>query len=261
MTSSPEPRPPLDPDRLVAPTGWRISVSDSSPSTNADVTARAREGEAAGLVVVTEHQTAGRGRLDRVWETPARSSLTLSVLLQPDAPAEKWPWVPLLTGYAVHAALADRLPEVVLKWPNDVLVEERKVAGILAERIETPSGPMVVVGIGINVDQTLEELPVALATSVFLETGEPVDRTQLLGQVIGSLHGLQGLLGDTDSLRAAYADVCSTLGRTVDVHLPGDVVRRGEALDLDSSGALVVSTEDATFTVAAGDVVHVRAAD
>lgn len=258
MSSSPAPRPPIDPDRLTAPPGWRIVLSDASPSTNADAARLAREGEEAGLVVVTEHQTAGRGRLDRVWETPARSSLTFSVLLRPDVPAEKWPWVPLLTGYAVHAALADRLPEVVLKWPNDVLVEERKVAGILAERIETPQGPMVVVGIGINVDQSLEELPVALATSVSLETGEPVDRTQLLGQVVGSLHGLQGLLDDTDSLRAAYADVCSTLGRTVDVHLPGDVVRRGEALDLDSSGALVVGADGGTFTVAAGDVVHVR---
>ena len=260
MTSSSVPRPPLDPERLVVPPGWRIRLTEAMASTNAGVATLAHEGEDAGLVVVTEHQTAGRGRLDRVWETPARSSLTLSVLLQPDVPPEKWPWVPLLAGYAVHAALADCLPDVMLKWPNDVLVEERKVAGILAERIETPSGPMVVVGIGINVDQTLEELPVALATSIVLESGEPVDRTQLLGQVLGSLHGLQGLVDETDALRAAYADVCSTLGRTVDVHLPGDVVRRGEALDLDSSGALVVSTDDGTLTVAAGDVIHVRPA-
>ena len=86
---------------------------------------------------------------------------------------------------------------------------------------------MAVVGVGINVDQTLDELPIALATSVALETGEPVERTGLLGQVLGSLHGLQGLLDDTESLRAAYADVCVTLGRTVDVHLPAGDVRRG----------------------------------
>ena len=266
MNHSPAPRPPLDRARLIAPTGWRIEVLEAVPSTNAAVAERGRAGEDPGLVLVTEHQTAGRGRLDRVWETPARSSLTFSVLLRPDLPATSWSWLPLLTGYAVQAALADRLPDIALKWPNDVLVDGgvtgagRKVAGILVERIDTDRGPMAVVGIGINVDQTLDELPVALATSVSLETGEPVERTGLLGQVLGSLHGLQGLLDDVESLRRAYADVCVTLGRTVDVHLPAGDVRRGEALDIDASGALVVGTDDGTFTVAAGDVVHVRPA-
>jgi BirA family biotin operon repressor/biotin-[acetyl-CoA-carboxylase] ligase len=262
MTSAPAPRPALDPDRIAAPDGWRVEVTEATPSTNAVVAERARAGEEEGLVVVTEHQTAGRGRLDRVWETPARTSLTFSVLLRPDLPAQDWTWLPLLTGYAVQAAVADRIPEVALKWPNDVLVEERKLAGILVERIETPTGPAAVVGVGINVSQTLDELPVALATSIELETSERVDRTGLLGQVLGSLHGLQGLLGDTASLRAAYTDVCSTLGREVDVHLPGGPdgveVRRGEALAVDDRGALVVSTGEGTFTVGAGDVVHVR---
>lgn len=265
MTSSPAPRPPLDPDRLLTPGGWRVEVVEAAPSTNAALAERARAGEQPGLVLVTEHQTAGRGRLDRAWETPARSSLTFSVLLRPDVPATSWSWLPLLTGYAVQAALADRLPDVALKWPNDVLVDDgsgagRKVCGILVERVETADGPMAVVGVGINVDQTLDELPVATATSISLETGEPVERTGLLGQVLGSLHGLQGLLDDVDSLRVAYAHVCVTLGRTVDVHLPGGDVRRGEALDIDATGALVVGTDDGAFTVAAGDVVHVRPA-
>jgi len=265
MSDPSTPRPPIDLDRVVAPAGWRIEVEEATPSTNASLTERAHAGEEPGFVLVTEHQTDGRGRLDRVWETPARSSLTLSVLLQPDVPQGDWPWLPLLTGYAVQAALADRLPDIALKWPNDVLVDGagsglgRKVAGILVERIETDRGPMAVVGIGINVDQTLDELPVALATSVSLEAGEPVDRTGLLGQVLGSLHGLQGLIDEPAVLRRAYADVCVTLGRTVDVHLPGGDVRRGEALDIDGTGALVVGTEEGAFTVAAGDVVHVRA--
>ncbi|WP_210650405.1 biotin--[acetyl-CoA-carboxylase] ligase [Nocardioides sp. SYSU D00065] len=265
MTDTPAPRPPLDLDRLVTPSGWRVEVVAQTPSTNAVVAERARAGEEPGLVLVTEHQTAGRGRLDRVWETPARSSLTFSVLLRPELPPSAWSWLPLLTGYAVQAALADRLPEIALKWPNDVLVDDgsgvgRKVCGILVERIETEQGPVAVVGVGINVDQTLDELPVAAATSVALETGEPVERTGLLAQVLGSLHGLQGLLDDTEALRGAYADVCVTLGRTVDVHLPGGDVRRGEALDIDATGALVVGTDGGTLTVAAGDVVHVRPA-
>jgi BirA family biotin operon repressor/biotin-[acetyl-CoA-carboxylase] ligase len=263
MTSEQAPRPPLDQQRLAAPPGWRVEVVEAAPSTNALVADRARAGEPEGLVVVAEHQTAGRGRLERTWETPARSSLTFSLLLRPDAPPADWPWLPLLTGYAVHAALADRLPLVAVKWPNDVMVEERKIAGILAERVETPTGPAVVVGIGINVSQTLDELPVALATSVALELGEAPDRTQLLGQVLGSVHALLGLLDDTASLRTAYVDVCSTVGRDVDVHLPGPGDRttpqRGEALDVDDHGALVVSTGEGTLTVSAGDVVHVRA--
>ncbi|UUZ58074.1 biotin--[acetyl-CoA-carboxylase] ligase [Nocardioides sp. B-3] len=120
MTSVPAPRPALDPERIATPRGWRVEITDASPSTNAVVAERARAGEDEGPVVVTEHQTAGRGRLDRVWETPARSSLTFSVLLRPDVPAQDWPWLPLLTGYAVRAALADRLPDIALKWPNDV---------------------------------------------------------------------------------------------------------------------------------------------
>ncbi|KRE92939.1 hypothetical protein ASG76_15950 [Nocardioides sp. Soil774] len=266
MTDAPAPRPPLDLARLAVPEGWRVEVEEATPSTNAALAERARAGEEPGLVLVTEHQTAGRGRLDRAWETPARASLTFSVLLRPDLPPASWSWIPLLTGYAVQAALADRLPDIALKWPNDVLVDGgdlgagRKVCGILVERVETDRGPVAVVGVGINVDQTLDELPIALATSVALETGEPVERTGLLGQVLGSLHGLQGLLDDTESLRRAYADVCVTLGRTVDVHLPAGDVRRGEALDIDASGALVVGTDEGTFTVAAGDVVHVRPA-
>ena len=263
MTSVPARRPALDPDRIATPQGWRVEITEASSSTNALVADRARAGDGEGLVVVTEHQTAGRGRLDREWQTPSRTSLTFSVLLRPDAPARDWPWLPLLTGYAVQAALADRLPHIALKWPNDVMVEERKIAGILVERIDTPQGPAAVVGVGINVAQTLEELPVALATSVELETGEPVDRTDLFGQVLGSLHGLQGLLRDPEALRTAYADVCSTLGREIDVHLPGgpdgQQVRRGEALDVDARGALVVSSGEGTFTVGAGDVIHVRA--
>ena len=141
-----------------------------------------------------------------------------------------------------------------------MLVEERKVAGILVERIETPTGPgSGRRASGINVSQTLDELPGGAGH--LRSSSRPasrVDRTDLLGQVLGSLHGLQGLLARHRGAAAAYADVCSTLGREVDVHLPGDDVRRGEALDVDDRGALVVSTADGTFTVGAGDVVHVR---
>ena len=255
------PRPPLDADRLAAlPGPWRIEVVDATPSTNGVVSKRAGDGEAAGLVVTTEHQTAGRGRLGRVWETPRGVALTFSVLLRPEIPVTQWTWLPLLTGYAVQAALADRVPEISLKWPNDVMIEERKLAGILVERIETPDGPAAVIGVGINVNQTIDDVPVALATSLALELGESFDRTDLLVHVLGSLHGLMPLLETPEALRAAYLDACSTIGREVDVHLPGGEVRRGEAIGIDGDGALVVSSAEGALSVGAGDVIHVRAA-
>src|SRR4051812_15711395 len=186
MTSSPAERPPLDRDRIVAPLGWRVEVEEATPSTNALVAERARAGEEPGLVVVTEHQTAGRGRLDRTWETPARSALTFSVLLRPTAATQSWPWLPLLAGYAVAKALRAAGFEASVKWPNDVLLDDKKVAGILVERIETDDGPAAVVGIGLNVGMTAEELPVPESTSLAVEGLAP-DRTALLVSLLASV--------------------------------------------------------------------------
>lgn len=259
MADAPSPRPALDPERFVdLPAPLRVEVVEETPSTNALLAERARAGAPEGLVVAAEHQSAGRGRLDRVWETPPGLGLTFSVLLRPELPVASWTWIPLLTGFAVHAALADRIPEVMLKWPNDVLVGEQKISGILVERIETPQGPAAVIGIGLNVNQAVEDLPTETATSLRVELGETFDRSDLLVQVLGSLRALLPLLDQPEVLRAAYVDVCSTVGRTVDVHLPGGDVVRGEVLDLDAHGALVLSTGDGTFTAHAGDVVHVR---
>ena len=254
MDSRTNSRPPLDPDRLPA----GVEILAEATSTNAVLAERARAGALEGTVVVAEHQTAGRGRLDRTWETPARSALTCSVLLRPNLPAASWPWIPLLTGYAVQAALADRLPDIGLKWPNDVLVEERKLGGILVERVDTPTGPAAIVGIGINVSQTLDELPVALATSLALELPQAPDRTEVLAQLLGSLDGLLPLLEDTTALRAAYADACTTLGREVRVDLPAGEVLTGTAVDIDAQGRLVVAGPAGEVAVGAGDVVHVR---
>lgn len=262
MPDASEPRPALDPEQFHAlPTPLRVEIVDETPSTNALVAARARDGAPEGLVVVAEHQTSGRGRLDRAWEVPRGSALTFSILLRPDLPPTSWTWIPLLTGYALHAALADRIPEVTLKWPNDVMVGDHKIAGILVERVETDLGPAAVIGIGLNVNQTREELPTDTSTSLRVELEESFDRSDLLVQVLGSFKALLPLVEQPDVLRAAYVDVCSTVGRVVDVHLPGGATQRGEALDLDSSGALVLSTGDGTFAAHAGDVVHVRPAE
>jgi BirA family transcriptional regulator, biotin operon repressor / biotin---[acetyl-CoA-carboxylase] ligase len=254
----PASRPPLDPARLVTPVDWSVEVVETAPSTNVQVAERARSGAAGeGLVIVAEHQTAGRGRLDRTWETPARSAVTMSLLLVPRASAADWPWLPLLTGYAVARALRQLGAAVSLKWPNDVLLGDRKLAGILTERVDTPTGPAVVAGVGVNVDLTREELPHDGATSLSLE-GVAVDRTDLLSALLRSLRTEYDAFqrGELAALRSAYATSCATLGREVRVALPNGDTLAGEATGIDEGGRLLVSGPGGVVPVSAGDVVH-----
>ncbi len=169
--------------------GWaQVEVLDDVGSTNTVVASRARTGAAEGLVVVAEHQTSGQGRLGRVWESPRYAGLTFSVLLHPPVADRRWPWLPLLTGVAVVEGIAAvGGPACVLKWPNDVLHEGLKLAGVLAERLDTPHGPAAVVGVGLNVSQSIAELPVPTATSLAV-AGAAVDRTLLLRSVLERLH-------------------------------------------------------------------------
>jgi BirA family transcriptional regulator, biotin operon repressor / biotin---[acetyl-CoA-carboxylase] ligase len=260
-------RPPLD--RAVlrdasAGSPWRVEVLEESPSTNAHVAGLARAGERPGLVLVAEHQTAGRGRLDRAWSTPARAALTLSLLVAPDsAPVERWPWLPLLTGLAVVDAVRREAGlDASLKWPNDVLVDEHKVAGILVERVESPGGAMAVVGVGLNVSASRDELPVASATSLVLAGAGEVDRTALL---LGLLDAFRRRYDDWCAAsghgpRTSYAAACSTVGRPVRVELPGGGSLSGTAVGVDGDGRLHVDDGRQVHVLGAGDVVHVRPA-
>lgn len=235
-------------------------------STNAELTARARTGAAGGIVLAAEEQTAGRGRLGRTWTAPPRAGLTFSVLLRPTAPASRWAWLPLLTGVAVATAVSrDTGVRTRLKWPNDLLVGDRKLAGILVERVESESGgSAAVVGVGLNVTTSAEELPTATATSLALEGRADVDRTALLEAILTELAARHrawlAAAGDPElaGLRDAYRALCVTLGRDVRVGLPDGAVVLGAASDIDGDGALVVCTADGERRIGAGDVVHVR---
>lgn len=261
-------RPPLQAAALRAALvvdggPWtEVEVVEHTGSTNADVVQAAASGLPEGLVVVAEHQSAGRGRVGRAWEAPPRSGLTFSVLLRPPAETRpQWGWLPLLTGLAVAAA-AERIGaiEARLKWPNDVLVGERKLAGILAE----VSGDAVVVGVGLNVSLREDELPVPNATSLALEGALVVDRDPVLRAVLRELARTYGewRAAGADATRAgllaAYRGMCATLGRDVTVHLPDGATRSGRAVAVDETGQLVLDTPDGRVTLAAGDVVHVR---
>ena len=246
-------RPPLRVaalQRALAPDGWRVEVLPTAGSTNAVVAQRALAGEPAGLVVVAEAQTAGRGRLDRTWSSPPRAGLTLSALVRPDLPPVRWPWLPLLTGLAVAAALRRQAElDAVLKWPNDVLVDGRKLCGVLAEM---PAPGAAVLGIGLNVTTRQDELPHDGATSLQLAGAATTDRDTLLRAV---LRELTGVLSDVEGSRADSRERCSTLGQSVRVELPGGRAVEGTAEAVDDGGRLVV---DGT-AYGAGDVVHLRA--
>ena len=268
-------RPSLDARRLasLAP-GLEVEVLEEATSTNAVAADHARAGAAEGRVVVAESQSAGRGRLDRVWQTPPRAALLFSVVLRPTVAAADWPWLPLLTGHSVARALQGLGYDAGVKWPNDVLVaradgESRKLVGILVERIETPDGPAAIVGVGINVSLTEAELPVPTATSLAL-SGATLRGDALADAVLsGYLAALRELYSDFVRLGAdveasgilqLVSDYCTTLGQEVRVQLPGGSDLVGIATEIDRAGRLVVrSLADGSVTaVAAGDVTHLR---
>jgi len=252
MDSSRSARSPLDQVALqeVAGPQWQVRLYAEAGSTNALAAADPMRHR----VVVADHQQAGRGRLDREWVTPPGAALTFSAVFDPVVDAEWWPLLPLVAGYAVARALGGF---ATLKWPNDVLIGDRKVGGILVERVNTRP-PMVVIGIGINVDQTADELPVPTATSLAL-AGHPVDRTALFGEVVQSLRLWLGLFaGSPNTFMNQYRGRSATLDRDVRVALPGDRVVEGRVANLDQHGRLVLDTGDGALTLSAGDVVHLR---
>jgi len=250
--------------RLVTGDGrlWTdVRVVAETGSTNADAADAARGGAGEGLVVTTERQVSGRGRLDRSWETVPGAAIAVSAVLRPAVPAAAWVWLPIVTGLAVDAMARELGVASALKWPNDVLVDGRKIAGILLERVETSTGPAAVVGVGLNVTLQHHELPVPTATSLMLEGASVTDRTQVLAVLLRHLEDIYRAWtaagGDADAgLRATYLDRCDTVGRSVRVELPDGSDLVGTAETVDQYGRLVVGGR----AVSAGDVTHVRPA-
>jgi BirA family biotin operon repressor/biotin-[acetyl-CoA-carboxylase] ligase len=245
----------------MAPYGykiWDVRRHADLDSTNRQAADLARAGAREGVVVVADHQTAGRGRLGRTWEAPPGSSLLMTVLLRPALDPARLHLVTM----AVALAAADACAEVAgftpeLKWPNDLVVEDRKLAGILAEAcIEGNAPQWVVVGIGLNVNWP-EEMPPELsgiAVAANHLTGGVVDRERLLVHLLDRLAGRYASLG---SVAGDYRRRCATIGRDVRMELPGETLR-GRAVDVDDAGRLLVDTGLTVRAVAVGDVVHVR---
>jgi BirA family biotin operon repressor/biotin-[acetyl-CoA-carboxylase] ligase len=237
----------------------KILRFESLPSTNTDLARHASEGAGAGLSILAEEQTAGRGRLQRAWSSPRGAGLYFSTLLQPTIPPDQWPLITFMTALAVGDALSEACDvNTDIKWPNDLLSGERKICGILAESLETPTGRAVIVGIGINL--TAEAYPAeiaSLATSVAEASGRAPERETLLAALLRALSRWYSLLHEVDGARkivaawtsrSSYAD-----GKAVQV-ANGDEVWQGTTRGVESDGALRLETTEGIKIVRAGDV-------
>jgi len=242
-----------------------LAVTAASPSTNSqliEALAAAPKDWPHMSALVADHQTAGRGRSGRAWETPPGAALTVSFVLRPRLDPDRWGLVPLAMGLACVRTLRSDGVEALLKWPNDVVVlvegeavpgwgQLRKIAGILCERHDDA----VVAGIGVNVSQTEQELPVPHAVSLATVGGQRLDRRTLLDALA---HSVADAIGeaeqDTDGFLADVEAVTVTLGQQVVVERPGELPLSGKAVALEADGALIVRPQ-------VGEDVSVRAGD
>ncbi|WP_049947686.1 biotin--[acetyl-CoA-carboxylase] ligase [Candidatus Halobonum tyrrellensis] len=233
---------------------FAVEYHDALGSTNDRARALAAAG-APETVVVAGEQTAARGRLDREWAAPSGGAW-FSVLARPDDPPAHAPAFTLATAVAVTRACREAGVDARIKWPNDVLVGERKLCGILTEMAgEADRVSWLVVGVGLNANVAAADLPEG-ATSLRAELGSAVDRRLLVQRV---LEAFDDLRGDLTAVVPAWREHADTLGRRVRVETPGGVVT-GEAVGVEFPGALVVRTDDGEVRVTAGDCEHLRPA-
>jgi BirA family biotin operon repressor/biotin-[acetyl-CoA-carboxylase] ligase len=236
------------PDLRFADVRW----VEETDSTNTQLLEAARAGAPEGQVLVADHQTAGRGRLGRRWESPPGASLLVSVLLRPDLAPGRAHLVTMAAGLAASDAVEEVGGVTAgLKWPNDLVVGEAKLAGLLAESVvEGGHLRAVVVGMGCNVTTA----PIEGSTAVADHTDAIVDRRALLD---AWLRHLDARLDDLERVLPDYRRRCSTLRRPVRVtRSEGDL--EGRALDVTDDGHLLVEAGDEVVELAVGDVVHLR---
>jgi BirA family transcriptional regulator, biotin operon repressor / biotin---[acetyl-CoA-carboxylase] ligase len=234
-------------------------------STNDVALERMRDAASVGLVVVADGQTAGRGRAGRGWVDavqgpagPSNLAVTATVAVRAEQAVGA---APLAAGLAVADAFRDAGAAPALKWPNDVLLDDRKACGILVERHDLPTGAVLLIGCGLDLDWrgVPREGEAAGWTSLAEALDAPIDRGAVLGSLLTHLDRRLHLLErDPAALLTAYREACTTIGRAVRVVLPGGTERTGVARDLDGDGHLVVATDEGSLVVRAGDVVHLR---
>jgi BirA family biotin operon repressor/biotin-[acetyl-CoA-carboxylase] ligase len=240
--------------------GCEIHSLAEVDSTNSYASKLAAAGAPEGTVVVSEHQTAGRGRLGRKWVSPPGVNIYVSVILRPEVPPSDAPMVTLAASVPLTRAIKAYGLPAAIKWPNDVLINGRKAAGILTEMSAEPDLVRhIVLGVGIDVNMQKGAFPKELketATSMMMELGGRVDRAGLLRRFLSELEGAYGMFtrGEKEAVLNGWRELSCTLGRDVKVSTPSGETK-GRALDLDASGGLMVELEGGRVeTLTSGDV-------
>ena len=232
----------------LASSYWRVSVVEEIDSTqNYLRTSNPKSGD----LITAEYQSAGRGRLDRKFDAEKSSALLFSFYFEPENEVKNLGYLTLLVGASVTATLNEitNNNNFKCKWPNDVLFNQKKVAGLLAEK--TSSG--VIVGVGINVSTSREALPVAHATSIFLATDIQINRNELLAKILMNLQrDLQEWQSGID-LTSKYRSLSATIGSQVRIALPDGSSVEAKAVDIDETGSLHL---DNGQLITVGDVIH-----
>jgi BirA family biotin operon repressor/biotin-[acetyl-CoA-carboxylase] ligase len=228
-------------------------VFDLTASTQIDLSELVNASVAkSGEVIATEFQSNGRGRLDRTFEAPPQSALLFSLYIAPQRARSDWSFISFLAALAMREVITENLVEnITLKWPNDILIGDKKVAGLLAQQI----GDGVIIGIGLNVAMDADELPVPTATSLALAGSNNLDRNLLLSAFLNRFEIIFNEWDSGSDFLEKYRQVSSTLGRQVRVEVLGRDSIEAEAVSITAQGALILS-EGTEVNV--GDVVHLR---
>jgi BirA family transcriptional regulator, biotin operon repressor / biotin---[acetyl-CoA-carboxylase] ligase len=272
-----QPSPPLTRDTIQSTlsTTWlgrRIELFDSLPSTNREAVQLAQAEVEHGTVVAADSQTAGRGRLSRTWFSPPGANLYCSIILRTARPPERlteWlSWLPLISALAAAEAIEQVSSiHVSVKWPNDLLISERKVGGILCESgIGLRSDPFQIIGIGLNVNVDHDDWPTELrdsATSIWQERKIVVDRNRLLAQLLLELEQCldELVVHGTNRIALPYSQRCSTIGQTVRATLGNGDIVAGLAEGIGQDGSLRIRPQATEPGSGTPEVVHLRVAD
>jgi BirA family biotin operon repressor/biotin-[acetyl-CoA-carboxylase] ligase len=240
-----------------------IQRFDSIDSTNLEAMRQAKDGAPEGLCIVAREQTAGRGRLDRKWHSPKDSGLYFSVVLRPGFELNAWPLITLMAALATVDALTSVCGfKADIKWPNDICVNERKLCGILAETVETPTGAAAILGIGINLLPVGPEEFADRATSIQDVSHKTADAEQILSALVELLAARYQLLNTDEGREHIIREWCANSSYAFDREVRVATANgsfNGITRGLDSDGALRVEHQDGRVTaVRAGEVTGVR---
>jgi len=230
---------------------WRVSVLELTASTQSDLLELVRTGDAqGGDVVAAEFQSHGRGRLTRSFDAPPHTALLFSFFIQPKRARGDWGWIPLIVGASMAQVLGNLGAHV--KWPNDILIGEKKICGIIAEATENG----VVIGIGINVGMQIAQIPVPNATSLLIEGAYDRSRNELLTEFLNNFEtNFREWDNGSNSINNIYLGMSATIGKKVRIEYPDGRFEIGWATAISVAGELVL---DNGTIVQAGDIIHLR---